>query len=70
MSFPLATLATRPVASLQAARTRRAERRQLRAELDSYSTPTERAELDAVLARHTERELSDLAARSGRRFAA
>jgi molecular chaperone GrpE (heat shock protein) len=34
------------------AKARRERIRRLRAELDSYRTPTERAELDAILARH------------------
>lgn len=70
MSFSLAPLATRRVASLKAARAQRAERRHLLAELDAYSTPADRAELDAILGRHTEQELSELAERTGRPYAA
>ena len=47
-------------------RTRRAERAQrnrLRAELASYRTPAERADLEAMLARHTPEEIADLRAR-------
>jgi molecular chaperone GrpE (heat shock protein) len=34
------------------AKARRERVRRLRAELDSYQTPSERAELEAILARH------------------
>jgi len=45
-----------------ARRVLRARREQLRAELASYATPAERAELDAILGRHTEDEIAQLAA--------
>jgi molecular chaperone GrpE (heat shock protein) len=38
--------------SARRAKARRERVRRLRAELDSYQTPAERAELDAILARH------------------
>jgi hypothetical protein len=38
--------------SARRAKARRERTRRLRAELDSYQTPAERAELDAILARH------------------
>jgi hypothetical protein len=56
-----------PVASLRRARAARVERRRLQADLDSYRTPSERAELDAILSRHTEAELDELAELTGRR---
>ena len=70
MSFSLSTLATRSAASLAEARTLRAEQRRVRAELDSYRTPAERAELDAILARHSSEELELLARATGRSYAA
>ena len=70
MPFPLTTLATRGAASLANARAARAQQRRLRAELDSYRTPAERAELDAILARHTNDELQLLAKATGRPYAA
>lgn len=68
MPFPLVTLATRSATSLSEARAARQERSRLRAELDSYSTPAERAELDAVLSRHSAADLDELGARTGRRY--
>jgi len=44
-------------------RAERAERRRLRAEIASYRTPAEIADLDAMLARHTPEEVADLRAR-------
>ena len=70
MSFSLTTLATRGVASLSDARAARAAQKRLCAELDSYRTPAERAELDAILARHTTAELEELAQATGRAYAA
>ncbi len=49
MLTPIATLA----ASLADARTKRAERQRLREELASFSSPNERAELEAIIARST-----------------
>ena len=70
MTFSLTTLA-RPQTSFADARRRRAAQKQLRAELASYRTPAERAELDAILSRHTEQEHELLAAQAGTRsFAA
>jgi hypothetical protein len=40
----------------------RARRDRLRAELASYTTPSERAELEAMLERHTDEEVAQLAA--------
>ena len=70
MPFSLTTLATRGVASLADARAARAEQKRLCAELDSYRTPAERAELDAILARHTTEQLETLAQATGRPYAA
>lgn len=70
MPFSLTTLTTRGAASLSDARAVRAEQKRLRAELDSYGTPAERAELDAILARHTTEELEVLARATGRAYAA
>ena len=67
MHIPFADMATRRVASMAAARAARAERNRLRAELDSYRTPAEKAELGAVLGRSTAEQLDLLVARSGRR---
>lgn len=70
MTFSLNTLATRGVASFADARADRATRRRLCAELDAYRTPAERAELDAILSRHTSDELAVLAQATGRSSAA
>ena len=70
MPFSLTTLATRGVASLADARAARVEQQRLRAELDSYRTPAERAELDAILARHNSEDLELLARATGRPYAA
>lgn len=70
MSLSLTTLATRGVASLADARAARNAQKRLRAELDSYRTPSERAELDAILGRHTSDELATLARATGRPYAA
>ncbi len=50
-------------ARFRARRAQRAERNRLRAELAAYRTPTEQAELEAMLARHTPEEIADLHAR-------
>jgi hypothetical protein len=47
---------------LRARRALRAERARLRAELASYRTPAERADLEAMLARHSADEVADLEA--------
>ena len=70
MTFSLTALTARSVASLADARTARAQQKRLRAELDAYRTPAERAELDAILARHTTDELEVLARATGRAYAA
>ena len=44
-------------------RAERAERNRLRAEIASYRTPAELADLEAMLARHTPEEIADLHAR-------
>jgi hypothetical protein len=49
-------------ASRQARRALRARRDRLRAELASYSTPAERAELEAMFERHTDEEVEQLIA--------
>jgi hypothetical protein len=66
MLSSLTTLATRRRSAADA----RAAQRRLRAELDSYQTPAERAELDAIFARHTTAELQELADAAGRPYAA
>ena len=58
----LPSLTATAAARFRARRTDRAERNRLRAELASYRTPAERADL-AVLARHTPEEIADLRAR-------
>ena len=58
----LPTLTT-SAARCRARRAERAERTRLRAELASYQTPAERADLEAMLARHTPEEIADLRAR-------
>jgi hypothetical protein len=50
-------------ARVRARRADRAERNRLRAEIASYRTPAERADLEAMLARHTPDEVADLRAR-------
>jgi hypothetical protein len=47
-------------ARFRARRAQRAERNRLRAELASYRTPAEQAELEAMLARHTPEEIAEL----------
>lgn len=46
----------------RARRTERLRRDRLRAELASYRTPAERADLEAMLSRHTAEEIADLEA--------
>ena len=58
----LPTLTT-SAARFRARRAERAERNRLRAEHASYQTPAERADLEAMLARHTPEEIADLRAR-------
>ena len=70
MTSTLTAFATRHTAAFADSRRRRAERSRLRAELASYRTPAERAELDAILSRHTEQEHELLAERAGLRSAA
>jgi hypothetical protein len=53
MLSTLTTPARRRLAGRRARRAARAERDRLRAELASYSTPAERAELEAMLERHS-----------------
>jgi hypothetical protein len=59
----LPSLTASAAARLRARRAERAQRNQLRAELASYRTPAERADLEAMLARHTPEEIADLRAR-------
>ncbi len=60
------TTLTAPAAThierFRAARAARAERARLRAELASYRTPAERADLQAMLARHSADEVAALEA--------
>lgn len=60
------TTLTAPAAELagrrRARRAQRAERDRLRAELASYRTPAERADLAAMFARHTAEEVAELEA--------
>ena len=70
MPFSMTTRAIRGVASLSDARAARVEQQRLCAELDSYRTPAERAELDLILARHTSDELDLLSQATGRPYAA
>jgi hypothetical protein len=53
---------TAPAARHRARRAQRAERNRLRAELASYRTPAERADLEAMLARHSADEVAELEA--------
>lgn len=46
----------------RARRALRAERARLRAELASYRTPAERADLEAMFARHSAEEIAELEA--------
>ncbi len=57
------SLTATAAARFRARRADRAERNRLRAELASYRTPAERADLEATLARHTPEEIADLRAR-------
>jgi hypothetical protein len=63
MLSSLTAPATVGAARFRARRAQRAERNRLRAELASYRTPAERADLEAMLARHTPEEVADLEAR-------
>lgn len=65
MTFSLTTLTARRRAALADVRRRRAAQQRLQAELASYRTPAERAELGAILSRHTEQELDELAVQAG-----
>ena len=66
MPTTLSTALGGHVADLRSRRTARramrARRDRLRAELADYSTPAERAELEAILQRHTDEEVAQLAA--------
>lgn len=66
MLSPIVTLA----ASLSDARAKRAERHRLRAELASYTSPNERAELEAIMARSTPQARALLAQQAGLRAVA
>ena len=59
----LTTPAAERLARLRVRRAERADRNRLRAELASYRTPAERADLEAILARHTPEEVAELEAR-------
>ena len=60
------TTLTAPAAShverFRARRAERAQRARLRAELASYRTPSERADLEAMLSRHSAEEIAELEA--------
>jgi hypothetical protein len=58
----LTAQAATPVQRFRARRAQRAERARLRAELASYRTPSERADLEAMLARHSADEVAELEA--------
>jgi hypothetical protein len=58
LTAPAAEFAAR----LRVARAQRAERARLRAELASYRTPAERADLEAMLARHSSEDVAELEA--------
>jgi hypothetical protein len=45
---------------LRARRARRHELARLRAELSAYTSPADRQELDAIIARHDEGEVADI----------
>lgn len=66
MLYPIVTLG----ASLVEARRTRAEQKRLRAELASFRTPAERAELDAIIARSTPETRAQLAQQAGLRSVA
>ena len=59
----LPTLTASAAARFRTRRAERAERNRLRAEIASYQTPAELADLEAMLARHTAEEIDDLRAR-------
>jgi hypothetical protein len=59
----LPSLTAAATARFRARRAERADRNRLRAEIASYRTPAERADLEAMLARHTPDEVADLRAR-------
>ena len=59
----LPSLTAAAAARFRARRAERAERNRLRAEIASYRTPAERADLEAMLARHSPDEVADLRAR-------
>jgi hypothetical protein len=59
----LPSLTAAAAARFRARRAERADRNRLRAEIASYRTPAERADLEAMLARHTPDEVADLRAR-------
>jgi hypothetical protein len=62
MLSTLTAAAAELVARHQAHRAERADRDRLRAELASYRTPAERADLEAMLARHSDAEVAELEA--------
>ncbi len=62
MFATLTALAADLAARRRDRRAQRAERDRLRAELASYRTPAERADLEAMLARHRPDEVAELEA--------
>lgn len=67
MNMP--TFVTDRLTTMRAERVVRAERARLREQLESYRTPAERNELDAILSRHTAEDLEQLEQASGWRAA-
>jgi hypothetical protein len=62
MLSTLTAAAAELAARHRAHRAERADRDRLRAELASYRTPAERADLEAALARHSDSEVAELEA--------
>jgi hypothetical protein len=62
MLSTLTAAAAELAARHRARRAEHAERDRLRAELASYRTPAERADLEAMLARHSDDEVAELEA--------
>lgn len=60
MATPITTLIATARDDLRTTRARRRELNRLRAELATYTSTSDRAELDAVLARHDESETADV----------
>lgn len=63
----LSSFATRATRRMTEARAARQDRDLLRAQLDAYSSPADRAEFDAILSRHSAEQLALLDTAAGRR---